>query len=127
MLYVYCAGIALLMAATIAWEYTGFPNMMHSTLFYKVSAAVFPLFMIGPARAAAVRWPATAIAAVYTGLTLAMMWILQLFPATPQLGPIYNPVDHMQPPTFPLLLIAPDRKSTRLNSSHQIISYAVFC
>src|SRR5207244_7010480 len=28
----------------------------------------------------------------------------------------------------PTLLIAPlDRKSTRLNSSHQIISYAVFC
>src|SRR5438093_1343572 len=26
-LYIYCAGIALLMAATIAWEYTGFPNM----------------------------------------------------------------------------------------------------
>src|SRR5947208_12497832 len=24
-------------------------------------------------------------------------------------------------------LLAPDRKSTRLNSSHQIISYAVFC
>ena len=24
-------------------------------------------------------------------------------------------------------LAAPDRKSTRLNSSHQIISYAVFC
>src|SRR5947208_4418003 len=24
-------------------------------------------------------------------------------------------------------LIIPDRKSTRLNSSHQIISYAVFC
>src|SRR5438552_14989414 len=26
-----------------------------------------------------------------------------------------------------LLVGAPDRKSTRLNSSHQIISYAVFC
>src|SRR5258708_30619648 len=26
-----------------------------------------------------------------------------------------------------LRLAAPDRKSTRLNSSHQIISYAVFC
>ena len=106
-LYVYCAGIALLMAATIAWEYTGFPNMMHSALFYKVSAAAFPLFMIGPARAAAIRSPVTAIAAVYTGLTLAMMWILQLFPATPLLGPIYNPVGHMQPPTFPLLLVVP--------------------
>src|SRR5947208_9047472 len=27
----------------------------------------------------------------------------------------------------PVLLLAKDRKSTRLNSSHQIISYAVFC
>src|SRR5574344_1603915 len=26
-----------------------------------------------------------------------------------------------------LLVTPPDRKSTRLNSSHQIISYAVFC
>src|SRR5258708_22394309 len=26
-----------------------------------------------------------------------------------------------------LMGVAPDRKSTRLNSSHQIISYAVFC
>src|SRR5258708_29896373 len=27
----------------------------------------------------------------------------------------------------PLLVVVLDRKSTRLNSSHQIISYAVFC
>src|SRR2546422_8315932 len=27
----------------------------------------------------------------------------------------------------PALLLAPDRKSTRLNSSHGYISYAVFC
>src|SRR5258708_21155096 len=27
----------------------------------------------------------------------------------------------------PFTVTAPDRKSTRLNSSHQIISYAVFC
>src|SRR5258708_15436163 len=30
-------------------------------------------------------------------------------------------------PAKPLDMIALDRKSTRLNSSHQIISYAVFC
>src|SRR5258708_19483611 len=30
-------------------------------------------------------------------------------------------------PTHPEPLTAIDRKSTRLNSSHQIISYAVFC
>src|SRR5947208_12454033 len=31
------------------------------------------------------------------------------------------------PGTKPLGVIRTDRKSTRLNSSHQIISYAVFC
>src|SRR5258708_29697151 len=30
-------------------------------------------------------------------------------------------------PSFGVYLMALDRKSTRLNSSHQIISYAVFC
>src|SRR5258708_22349851 len=30
-------------------------------------------------------------------------------------------------PTKHIMLKLPDRKSTRLNSSHQIISYAVFC
>src|SRR5258708_16580512 len=29
--------------------------------------------------------------------------------------------------SFPKYATLPDRKSTRLNSSHQIISYAVFC
>src|SRR5947208_4341008 len=34
-------------------------------------------------------------------------------------GPVDVPV--------PLFVVGQDRKSTRLNSSHQIISYAVFC
>jgi hypothetical protein len=106
-MYIACAGIALLMAATIVWEYTGFPNLMHGSQFYMVSAAILPLFLIGPARASRLRWPATSIAAVYMGLTLAMMWILQLVPGQPMLAPIYNPLTRMQPPTFPLWLIAP--------------------
>src|ERR1017187_1046983 len=32
-----------------------------------------------------------------------------------------------QPPTEPPVPPPPDRKSTRLNSSHRCISYAVFC
>src|SRR5258708_25536747 len=35
-------------------------------------------------------------------------------------------VDHV-PSAEPRILMVLDRKSTRLNSSHQIISYAVFC
>ncbi len=106
-MYVYCAGIALLMAATIVWEYTGFANTMHSALFYRVSAIALPAFLIGPARASKLCWPATAVALVYMSLTLAMAWILPLFPATPRLAPIYNPVTVFQPPTFPLLLVGP--------------------
>jgi uncharacterized membrane protein len=34
-------------------------------------------------------------------------WILPLFPAQPKLAPIFNPVTHMVPPPFPLLLIFP--------------------
>lgn len=106
-LYLYCAGIALLMVATIVWELTGFANSMHSALFYRVCAIAFPAFLIGPAVAGKLRWPATSTALVYSGLTLLMAWILPLFPATPMLAPIYNPVTYMQPPTFPLLLVVP--------------------
>src|SRR5258708_27128109 len=38
---------------------------------------------------------------------------------------VSNCRNHRMDPDVPLLI--PDRKSTRLNSSHQIISYAVFC
>src|SRR5574341_1318268 len=34
---------------------------------------------------------------------------------------------NVEPPTRPRLECRRDRKSTRLNSSHQLISYAVFC
>jgi hypothetical protein len=40
-------------------------------------------------------------------IVLGMIWILQLVPAYPKLAPIYNPVTHMVPPHFPLLLIIP--------------------
>jgi hypothetical protein len=36
-----------------------------------------------------------------------MDWILILFPAHPKLAPIFNPVTHMVPLPFPLLLIFP--------------------
>ena len=36
-----------------------------------------------------------------------MIWILPLASAQPRLAPIYNPLTHMVPPPFPLLLIVP--------------------
>ncbi len=93
-------------AAVMATEYIGFPNRWRNPSFYTVSAGIFPIFLVAASRAAR-RWGATMAAGAYMGVTLFMIWILQSFPATPMLGPIYNPVDHMVPPGFPLLLVLP--------------------
>jgi hypothetical protein len=83
------------------------PNKQHAALFYKVACGVFPLVLLAAARGARLRWGATWTALSYTALSLAMTWILPLFPARPLLTPIYNPVTHMWPTPFPLLLVFP--------------------
>ena len=105
-LYLYGAGLLLLLAATVATEHTQRWDL-HTSHVYKVSAGVFLFFLISAARASVSRWPATTIAAVYTGFTILMILVLPLFAAQPMLGPIYVPVDRFMPPDFPLLLIVP--------------------
>ncbi|MEO7964395.1 MAG: hypothetical protein ABIT38_10880, partial [Gemmatimonadaceae bacterium] len=53
------------------------------------------------------RYPATIAAATYTIVMLVMSWVLALVPAVPKLAPIYNPLTHLVPPGFPLLVIVP--------------------
>jgi hypothetical protein len=88
-------------------EIAAFPNDMHSGRFYRATAITLPLILALAARASRLRWPATTTAAIYTGIALTMVWVLQAFPATAKLAPIYNPVTHMVPPPFPLLLVVP--------------------
>ncbi|RMH20090.1 MAG: hypothetical protein D6696_09025 [Acidobacteria bacterium] len=104
--YAYLAGVLLTLVALMATEYR-LTNQQHSAEFYLVASGLFPLFLIGPARAARLPWPATTIAAAYMALNLAMIWILPLFPAEPKLAPIYNPVTSMVVDVWPLLLVAP--------------------
>ncbi len=59
------------------------------------------------ARATGHRWGRTIMTGAYSLFVLLMMWILPLFPASPKLGPVYHPIDHMVPLPFPLLLIVP--------------------
>ncbi len=106
-MYAYAAGILITMIATVIQEDASVGNQMHGSKFYIITGWVIPLFLIGLARGSRLRWPATTIAAIYSGITLGMMWILQMFEATPMLAPIYNPVTHMVPPAFPLLIIIP--------------------
>lgn len=104
--HLYAAGIVTLMITTLLVEYAE-PNRQHGGLFYELMAAVLPFLLVAVARSSRLRWSATITAAFYMLITALMVWILPLFRATPKLGPINLPVDHMAPPLFPLLLAIP--------------------
>jgi len=107
LLLAYGFGILILNKAIMGFEQIGFSNAAHNALYYLVAAAVFPILLVAGARASTLRWPATTAAAVYMGITLILLWVLPLFPATPKLAPVYRPLTHMAPPPFPLLLVVP--------------------
>jgi hypothetical protein len=104
--FAYGAGALLLMTATLLTEWN-IPNMQHRAGFYMIAAGAYPVLLLAVGRAAPLRWPATTAAALYMAVSLAMTWILPLFPGRPLLGPILNAVDHMVPPPFPVLLVLP--------------------
>ncbi len=106
-MYVYAGGVLVVMAAIVATEFIARPNLMHGASFYQITAVIFPLLLLAVARASRLRWPVTMTALVYMGILAVMIWILQLFPATPRLAPIHNPVTRMVPLAFPLLLVIP--------------------
>lgn len=105
-LFAFAGGILVSLAAVMITE-EALPNRQHTALFYQVCCGMFPLFLVALARASKLPWPATTIAAIYLGLMGAGVWILPLFPAQPMLAPINNPITHMVPPMFPLLLVVP--------------------
>jgi hypothetical protein len=80
---------------------------MHGAKFYLVVMCVAPIWFAAVSRASDHRWAATLMTAAYTGMHLIFMWALQLIPAEPKLGPVYQNITHLVPPDFPLLLIVP--------------------
>ena len=106
-LYVASAAILLTMHATVLMEEAAFANEMHAARFYVVTSIFFPLALTAFARPSRLRWPATSAALIYLAIDLVAMWALQLTPAEARLAPIFNPVTHMVPHPFPLLLFAP--------------------
>ena len=106
-LFIYAAGVLILMLTTLGTEYITFPNDQHGPVFLLVSALIFPFVLVGLARSALFSWGATGAATIYVGITVIMIWVLQLFEAQPMLAPILRQVDHMVPPAFPILLVIP--------------------
>ena len=100
------AGLALTFAALVLSPYT-LPNLQHGALFFVLSSAVFPLLLAWTTRAGTPPWAATLAAALYTATVCLTIWILPLVPARALIGPVFEKVDHMVPPRFPLLLVVP--------------------
>jgi hypothetical protein len=103
-LVAYANGLVLTMLSVFTTEFHD-RVLMHSGIFYLVSAIAFPYILSAASRNARLRYPATAAAAVYTLVMCAQVWILPLFEGSPKLGPIGMRVTHMVPMDFPLLLL----------------------
>jgi hypothetical protein len=99
-------GVLVALWADFATEFT-WPNLQHSSYFYRVVCTPFPLLLALAARASGARGAATVAAATYMLLYMGLILVLPLFPAHPKLALVYHPVDHMVPPAFPLLLVLP--------------------
>ena len=100
------AGLALTFAGTAIAPYT-LPNLQHGRTFFLLCCAIFPLLLAWSARAAPGRSSAVKAALAYTAAVCAMIWVLPLVPAHALIGPVFEKVDHMVPPRFPLLLVVP--------------------
>ncbi|MCI0539502.1 MAG: hypothetical protein L0Z50_30190 [Verrucomicrobiales bacterium] len=105
-LFTLACGLIVTMLSVYATEFT-WPNRQHTSNYYQVLSCLYPFLFAMAARASKLRWAATLAAVTYMGLVMVVIWLLPLFPAQPKLAPIYNPVDHMVPPPFPMLMAVP--------------------
>lgn len=105
-LFIVAGALLLMDRAVMLTEYSG-KNQMHGGLFYRAAMLAYPMAIVMMTYASRRRWGGTLTAAVYMAIMLALMWIVPLFPATPKLGPIYQPITHMVAMAFPALLVVP--------------------
>jgi hypothetical protein len=80
-------------------------TLWHSSGAYKtIAIVIFPLLAI-LANTVRHRWAVTILTGGYMIFMIGQMLLLPLFPAHPKLGPVYNPVTHMVPMGFPVVMI----------------------
>lgn len=105
-LFAISAGLLLAMLFTmVAEEMVRYRS--HNSSYYTVGAIILPFYLLAVGRASLLRWPITTIAGLYMLFMAVPSWVLPLFPATPRLGPVLNPITHYQAFVFPLLLVIP--------------------
>jgi hypothetical protein len=105
-LFLYTGGLIVAGQMFFLIEYT-WDVALHQASAYIAMGIALPITFAVLSQASRYRWAATATAGIYTLLAIAEILILPLFAAQPKLGPVYNPVTHMVPAKFPILILLP--------------------
>ena len=103
-LFLLVGALAVIHLMSYSMTYT-FDTRLHAAKPYFLMSTGVPFALAALAATLRRRWTATMLVAIYTGFMLALVWLLPLIPATPRLGPVFQPVTHMVPPKFPILLL----------------------
>src|SRR5262249_21142686 len=102
-----CIGGEVLVLTMIAILEHTFRSNLHRADAYRAIAIVAPVVLLASARVSPSRWAATIIAAFDTLFRAAVVWMFPLFAAEPKLGPVSQPITHLVPLEFPILVIVP--------------------
>jgi hypothetical protein len=105
-LFLYVGGLAIIGQMFFLQEYT-WDVKLHQAAAYIAMGIALPFFFAFLSQASRARWAATSTAAVYTVFVIGEILLFPLFPAQPKLGPVYNPVTHLIPAKFPVLILVP--------------------
>jgi hypothetical protein len=105
-LFLYLGGLAVAGQMFFLQEYT-WDVALHRVAAYIALAIGVPVLFAAISQASRFRWAATVTAAIYMLFVISEILILPLFPAQPKLGPVFNPITHLVPAKFPVLLILP--------------------
>ena len=105
-LFLYVGGLIVSGQMFFLIEYT-WDVQLHSVIAYVAMGIAVPLVFAILSQASRYKWAATTTAAVYMIFAISEIFIFPLFPAQPKLGPVFNPVTHLVPAKFPILIIVP--------------------
>lgn len=83
------------------------PMAVRSVDFIASSALTFPFGLVFIGAFLGRRHAAFWTALLYVGTAIVLMQVFQLFPSTPQFGPVYHRAPNFLPPTFPMMLLVP--------------------
>lgn len=106
MLFLYLSGLSLGGQMFFLQEYT-WDVVLHQSAAYIAMGIGVPVLLALVWQASRFRWAATTASSIYMLFVIAEILILPLVPAQPKLGPVFNPVTHLVPAKFPVLLIVP--------------------